>query len=208
MPSTRLVATLVANPARPVLTDALIDAAARALGQETEQRVLARGIAADISSRRRQRDGRNRHSRRPAATNPSTSSSSRPRPPQAPVPGRHGFHHDRPGMHRRARRLRRPEGGGLGDHRTRHARRDRLRAGAARARGASEGPARRGRRRDHQDPHHPDARRAGTGPDHAGERRLCVPRLGRLHPLHGTDRRRPSASTSTARTASRWRKGA
>jgi phosphoserine phosphatase len=48
MRSTRLVATLVANPARPILTEVLIDAAARALGQETEQRVLARGIAADI----------------------------------------------------------------------------------------------------------------------------------------------------------------
>jgi phosphoserine phosphatase len=48
MLSTHLVATLVANPARPALTDDLIEAAARALGQETERRVLARGIAADI----------------------------------------------------------------------------------------------------------------------------------------------------------------
>jgi phosphoserine phosphatase len=48
MSSNRLVATLVANPARPVLSDALVNAAARALGQETERRVLARGVAADI----------------------------------------------------------------------------------------------------------------------------------------------------------------
>ncbi|HEV2558928.1 MAG TPA: phosphoserine phosphatase SerB [Microvirga sp.] len=42
------VATLAANPARPVLTEALIDRAARALGQETERHVLARGVAADL----------------------------------------------------------------------------------------------------------------------------------------------------------------
>lgn len=44
-----LVATLVANPAQPVLTDEVVAQAARALGQETEHAVLARGIAADLA---------------------------------------------------------------------------------------------------------------------------------------------------------------
>ena len=48
MPSPRLVATLVANPALPVLDEALLDRAARALGDATERDVLARGIAADL----------------------------------------------------------------------------------------------------------------------------------------------------------------
>ncbi|MBB4039333.1 phosphoserine phosphatase [Microvirga flocculans] len=43
-----LVATLIANPSQPVVTDEVIDLAARALGQETERAVLARGIAADL----------------------------------------------------------------------------------------------------------------------------------------------------------------
>ncbi|WP_230531025.1 phosphoserine phosphatase SerB [Microvirga roseola] len=43
-----LVATLVANPSQPVLSDEAVDAAASALGQETERSVLARGIAADL----------------------------------------------------------------------------------------------------------------------------------------------------------------
>ena len=46
--SLRLVATLVANPDRPAITEPLLDAASRALGQETERIVLARGIAADL----------------------------------------------------------------------------------------------------------------------------------------------------------------
>jgi phosphoserine phosphatase len=48
MASSPLVATLVANPSRPVVTGALIDTAARALGHETERFVLASGIAADL----------------------------------------------------------------------------------------------------------------------------------------------------------------
>ena len=44
-----LVATLVANPAQPVLGDGIVAQAARALGQETEHAVLARGIAADFA---------------------------------------------------------------------------------------------------------------------------------------------------------------
>ena len=46
--SNRLVATLVAHPDRPAVTDALIDAAARAIGRETAtDAVLARDPAAD-----------------------------------------------------------------------------------------------------------------------------------------------------------------
>ncbi|MBZ6075265.1 phosphoserine phosphatase SerB [Microvirga puerhi] len=43
-----LVATLVANPDRPVLTGTILATAAKALGQETEPAVLASGIAADL----------------------------------------------------------------------------------------------------------------------------------------------------------------
>jgi phosphoserine phosphatase len=47
-PQNSLVATLVANPLEPAVTDEVIALAARALGQETERIVLARGIAADL----------------------------------------------------------------------------------------------------------------------------------------------------------------
>jgi phosphoserine phosphatase len=47
-PHDPLVATLVANPLQPAVTDDLVTRAARALGQETERTVLARGIAADL----------------------------------------------------------------------------------------------------------------------------------------------------------------
>ena len=43
-----LVATLIANPSQPVVTDDLVAVAARALGHETEPTILARGIAADL----------------------------------------------------------------------------------------------------------------------------------------------------------------
>jgi len=43
-----LVATLIANPSQPVVTDEVVALAAKALGQETERSVLARGIAADL----------------------------------------------------------------------------------------------------------------------------------------------------------------
>jgi phosphoserine phosphatase len=46
-----LVATLIANPSQPAVTDEIVALAARALGQETEQAVLARGIAADLIAR-------------------------------------------------------------------------------------------------------------------------------------------------------------
>ena len=134
-----LVATLIANPSRPVLTDEIVAMAAASLGQETERSVLARGIAADlvvsgpaetkaVEARLRDGAGRPAHRHRRAAAGD---------PAQAPVPGGYGFHHDRPGMHRRAGGLCRAEEGSLRDHRTRHARRDRLRAGFARARGAA-----------------------------------------------------------------------
>ncbi len=48
MPSQRLVATLVANPSRPAVTAEVVAAAARALGQETQQAELASGIATDL----------------------------------------------------------------------------------------------------------------------------------------------------------------
>jgi phosphoserine phosphatase len=48
MPSQRLVATLVANPSRPAVTAEVAAAAARALGQKTQQAVLASGIATDV----------------------------------------------------------------------------------------------------------------------------------------------------------------
>jgi phosphoserine phosphatase len=47
-PHNSLVATLVANPLQPAVTDDIIALAARALGQETERTVLARGIAANL----------------------------------------------------------------------------------------------------------------------------------------------------------------
>jgi phosphoserine phosphatase len=43
-----LVATLIANPSRPVVTDEVVARAAASLGHETERSVLARGIAADL----------------------------------------------------------------------------------------------------------------------------------------------------------------
>lgn len=43
-----LVATLIANPSQPVVTDDLVATAARVLGHETERSILARGIAADL----------------------------------------------------------------------------------------------------------------------------------------------------------------
>ncbi len=48
MASSPLVATLVANPSRPALTDEVLAAAERALGHETERTVLASGIAVDL----------------------------------------------------------------------------------------------------------------------------------------------------------------
>ncbi|MBF9194605.1 phosphoserine phosphatase SerB [Microvirga terrestris] len=47
-PQNSLVATLIANPSQPVVTDEIVALAAQALGQKTEQAVLASGIAADI----------------------------------------------------------------------------------------------------------------------------------------------------------------
>ncbi len=44
-----LVATLVADPSQPVLTDEIVGLAAASLGHETERSVLARGIAADLA---------------------------------------------------------------------------------------------------------------------------------------------------------------
>lgn len=46
--SERLVATLIANPLEPAVTESVVAEAAAALGQETERAILARGIAADL----------------------------------------------------------------------------------------------------------------------------------------------------------------
>jgi phosphoserine phosphatase len=46
--SNSLVATLIANPSQPALTDEIVALAATSLGHETERSVLARGIAADL----------------------------------------------------------------------------------------------------------------------------------------------------------------
>lgn len=43
-----LVATLIANPSQPILTDEIVALAAGSLGHETERSILARGIAADL----------------------------------------------------------------------------------------------------------------------------------------------------------------
>ena len=84
-------------------------------------------------------------SRTPARRSPAAIDvvrASRRQPPQEAVPGRHGLDHDRAGMHRRAGRLCRPQSPCRRHHRARHARRDRLRAGFARARGAARRPVR------------------------------------------------------------------
>ncbi|MBD2746408.1 phosphoserine phosphatase SerB [Microvirga sp. BT688] len=47
-PQNSLIATLIANPTEPAVTDEIVALAAQALGQETEQSILARGIAADL----------------------------------------------------------------------------------------------------------------------------------------------------------------
>ena len=52
-------------------------------------------------------------------------------------------------------------------HRTRHARRDRVRTGTARARGPAQGLAGFGRGESDRRAHHADARRANTGANHA-----------------------------------------
>ncbi|WP_246778216.1 HAD family phosphatase [Rhizobium sp. BG6] len=59
-------------------------------------------------------------------------------------------------MHRRTRSRSRPERQGGGHHRPRHERRDRLRAGAARARSSLEGSAHLRCRRSDRQAHHPD----------------------------------------------------
>ena len=130
---------------------------------------------------RRHRRPPARGARRPADRHRGAASD---RPAQEAFSGRHGFHHDRPGMHRRTGGFRRPEGACRRHHRARHARRDRIRAGAARARGAAEGPAGRRGRRGAGEAHHADAGRPRTGGDHARARRLYLPGLRRLHAVH------------------------
>ena len=71
-----------------------------------------------------------------------------------------------------------------GHYRTRDARRNRVRAGAARARRAVEGHAGQRGRRGAETAHHANAGRPRTGHDHARQWRLHLPDLGRLYAVH------------------------
>ena len=208
----------LANPSRAGLTRRdRSTCRAASLGHETERSVLASGIAADLIVPRPGATKAVRRAcgslRRPAGRRRRAAAGD---PAQAPVPGRHGFHHDRAGMHRRAGRLCRAEGGGLRDHRARHARRDRLRAGLARAGGAAQGPAGRRRRRDHRRAHHADAGR----PD--ARRRPCARNgaytclvsggftlfTGPIGAKIGFDEHRSNRAAPRGRAACRQRRGA
>ena len=189
-----LVATLICNPANPALDSTIVDGALAVLPSPGTAQWLFDEVAVDIPFDSRSSpddikaiETRLREARgdlpidivvQPAA-----------RPAQEAFSGRHGFHHDRPGMHRRTGRFRRAEGACRRDHRTRDARRDRVRAGAARARRAAEGSAGQRGRRGAGKAHHADAGRPRTGHDHARQRRLHLPDLGRLHAVHQCGRR-------------------
>ena len=192
-PRMSLVATLICNPANPALDTTIVDGALRRSALARPGAMAVRRSGGRHSLRQRRADdikaieARLREARgdlpidivvQPAA-----------RPAQEAFSGRHGFHHDRPGMHRRTGRFRRPEGACRRHHRTRDARRNRVRAGAARARRAAEGSAGQRRRRGAGKAHHADAGRPRTGRDHARPRRLHLPDLGRLHAVHQRGRR-------------------
>ena len=186
------VATLISNPAAPALDAAAIERARSALPSAQAPIWLDPGIAADIPFTGPRENPQADDSRALAARvraalagvpvdvllQPASGAA------QAAVSRRHGFHHDRPGMHRRTRRLCRAQAAGRGHHRARHARRDRIRAGAARARGAAQGPARLGGRRGDRRAHPAHAGRPHAGRDDAREWRLYLPRLRRLHAVH------------------------
>ena len=200
-----LVATLICNPATPALDSTAIDAARAILPDAQAAHWLFEGVAADIpfaatDDCARRRGAAARGGRRPAGRRRRAAAD---RAAQEAVPRRHGLHHDRPGMHRRARRLCRAEGACRGDHRAGDARRDRVRAGAARARRAAQGPAGRHRRRDDRQAHHADAGRPRTGQHHAQARRLHLPRLRRLHAVHQRDRREDRLSGEPRQRADR-----
>ena len=135
-----LVATLISHPAERAVKAPLLDMASRTL-KATEAHWLAPEIACDLrlpegaEPRRGARPARGpcRAARRPG--HPACRGAR-----QAPAARRHGLDHDRPGVHRRTRRRSRPEGPCRRDHGAVDEWRDRVRAGAARARRAAEGP--------------------------------------------------------------------
>ncbi len=148
MPASVLVATLIADPERAPLTDARIDRAALALGGIERRRWLDEGVAADlVVDRRPRRQARRARGAFRRRTGRRRSSSRSRDARRALLVADMDFDPDRPGMRRRARRAGRPRRPCRGDHRAGDARRDRVRAGAARARRAARGSAGRGDRR-------------------------------------------------------------
>ncbi len=194
------VATLISHPDRPAVTDDL-GAKGRALSAARPRRSTgwtpaspstSRFWPSEVEGRRRRRraeraflqgpaPGPPRHHRRRAGRRRRAAAR---RAPQEAAGCRHGFHHDRPGMHRRARRLCRPQEPRRGDHRARDARRDRVRAGVARARRPAQRPAGDSDRSGHRRAHPPDAGRPDAGRNDAGERRPYLRGVRRLHRLH------------------------
>ena len=203
------VATLISNPAQPALDEAALRVARAAL-PGTASAALARSrhrgrhsLYAGWHGRQSDRRARPRRARRAADRR---GRAAHRHTAQAAVRRRHGFHHDRPGMHRRARRLCGAESACGGDHRARDARRDRVRAGAARARGVAEGPAGRGGRGRDRQAHHAHAGWARAGRHDAAQRRLCLPRLRRLHAVHRPHRRADRFRRASRQYADRrWR---
>ena len=186
-----LVATLICNPANPALDSTIVDGALAVLPSPgTAAMAVRRGRGRYPLYRQRGYQGHRgppaRGARRPADRHCRAACRV---PAQEAFSRRHGFHHDRPGMHRRTGRFRRAEGACRRHHRTRDARRDRVRAGAARARRAAEGPAGRRGRRSPAKAHHADAGRPRAGHDHARPWRLYLPDLGRLYAVHQRGRR-------------------
>ena len=190
-----LVATLICNPANPALDTTIVDGALAVLPSPGTAQWLFDEVAVDIPfDYPGQEPGRHQGDRNPPASGARRPADRHCRAAcrdtaQEAFSGGHGFHHDRPGMHRRTGRLRRAEGACRRNHRTRDARRNRIRAGAARARRAAEGSAGRRGRRGAGKAHHADAGRPRTGHDHARQRRLHLPDLGRLHAVHQCGRR-------------------
>ena len=197
------VATLISSPARPAVTDDLAQKVARYLphgrpvdwlsagrgdgyrvsGEEFEGASVgeadsaAQGPRAGYPRHRRRRAGRRRH---PAAGGPA----------QEAVPRRHGFHHDRSGMHRRTGRLCRLQGPG----------RRRSPSAPCAARSRSSRRCASGSRCSKACPQRvidtviaERIRLTPGGPHsgrhHAGAWRLYVSRVRRLHRVHVEDRR-------------------
>ncbi len=158
------VVTLICNPANPALDSTVIDGA-RALLPSPGAGAMA------VRRGRRRHPLRKRRGHRCDRTPPARGArrsahrycrAASRGPAQEAFSGRHGFHHDRPGMRRRAGRFRRPEGACRRYHRTRDARRDRVRTGAARARGAAQGASGPRGRRGAEGAHHARPRAAAN----------------------------------------------